>query len=284
MDVEAEDFLEEYYGDHEGWIDLPAKTTGGREQNWIPYYHLWDGTSDGAISRRIDAAIRDSENLYFSCAQFSERGRDERAFKPSWWLWADLDEVHPSAAMKLGLTPTMPWQSSKGRYQALWKLDRRVGSRDHDKLNQALSYALGADKGGWDLTQVLRVPGTLNFKYSGAPIIRLEHYTPEVKYDPKAVWRTVRKWAVPLADLPMGGQGGRVGVRKKMPGEVRAMLRVPPDRAVTGERSDVRWKIEKELVKADWGEDEIYDVLRKSAWDSWATIRTGERRLRDEIR
>jgi hypothetical protein len=51
----------------------------------------------------------------------------------------------------------------------LWECDDVVT----EELNQRLTYALGSDVSGWDLTQVLRVPGTLNYKYTPAPRVRL---------------------------------------------------------------------------------------------------------------
>jgi hypothetical protein len=37
------------------------------------------------------------------------------------------------------------------------------------------------------------------------------------------------------------------------------------------------------LAEAGWGEDEIYETVNASAWNKWAKVRTGERRLRREI-
>ena len=280
VDMDSEDFLEIVWGKRRGWVDLPAKVNG----NWIPYYTEWDGNGCGhSITRRIDSSLRDSEDLYFSVAQFEQHGRDERFFKPSRWLWADLDEVHPSTASKLGLTPTLAWESSAGRYQALWQLDRRVTAGDHDRLNQALSYALGADRGGWDLTQVLRLPGTRNFKYEDTPLIQLLWYHRDMVYDPRQVWAKVKGYATP-SDLSLGGQQG-VGPRKPMPQKVKAMLRVDPNRTVMpGERSGPLFQIERELIEAGWGEDDIYEVVKGTPWHKWAHRRDSEAKLREDIR
>jgi hypothetical protein len=50
-------------------------------------------------------------------------------------------------------------------------------------LNRRLAYAMGADLSGWDLTQLLRVPGTRNYKYPGAPLVELARLS-ENSYDP----------------------------------------------------------------------------------------------------
>src|SRR5215472_18281764 len=88
-EFDAEDFLEVVYGSREGWIDLPARVGN----YWVPFYTSWP--NEGAVTRRIDSSLRDREDLYYSVAQFAERGRAIQHVLPSRWLWADLDEVHP---------------------------------------------------------------------------------------------------------------------------------------------------------------------------------------------
>jgi hypothetical protein len=69
-----------------------------------------------------------------------------------------------------------------------------------------------------------------------------------------------------------------------MPAMVRALLRVGSGDVVEGERSSKLWQIECLLGEAGWGEDAIYGVVEGSAWNKWAGVATGERRLRAEIR
>jgi hypothetical protein len=58
---------------------------------------------------------------------------------------------------------------------------------------------------------------------------------------------------------------------------------VGSDQVVEGERSARLWELECLLAEAGWGEDDIYAVVEASAWNKWAKVRTGERRLRREI-
>ena len=55
--------------------------------------------------------------------------------------------------------------ASPGRYVALWRVDSPIS----DTLNKRMTYAVGADRAGWDCTQLLRCPGTINFKYLQCP-------------------------------------------------------------------------------------------------------------------
>ena len=95
-------------------------------------------------------------DVYFAPVNFRGPRRQENA-KAIDWVWADLDFVHPD---KLKIRPTIAWQSSPGRYQALWKLSELVPADDAAECGKRMAYAEGADKGGWDVTQVLRIPGT----------------------------------------------------------------------------------------------------------------------------
>src|SRR5262245_61213550 len=141
--MEAEDFLTWIWGeDDEGWVDLPAKVNG----YWIPCPREWPPYDESQLSLRIDRCLYDEEDLYFSVAKFSKRGRNIEDVLPMAWLWADLDEVNPTVATKLGLMPTVAVESSPGRYQAYWHLDRKYKPATIKRLNQALTYALGADK------------------------------------------------------------------------------------------------------------------------------------------
>ncbi len=50
-------------------------------------------------------------------------------------------------------------------------------------MNRRLALAMGGDRSGWDLTQLLRPPGTHNHKYPDAPLVVLREIT-GAAYDP----------------------------------------------------------------------------------------------------
>jgi hypothetical protein len=81
-------------------------------------------------------------------------------------LWLDMDAIDPR---NIDLTPTIAIESSPGRYVGLWELDDVMPQR----LNERLGEYFGDKQGGWDITQVLRVPGTVNYKYAALPRVRL---------------------------------------------------------------------------------------------------------------
>jgi hypothetical protein len=105
-------------------------------------------------------------NVYFCPHGLSVRRRKRTYAVMPTMLWADMDGADPR---ELRLPPTIALESSPGRYVGLWLTDNVVT----EQLNKRLAYSIGADKSGWDLTQVLRMPGTINYKYASRPRVQL---------------------------------------------------------------------------------------------------------------
>jgi RecA-family ATPase len=157
----SQSFLGAVWQNRQGYVFLPFKDL---ERRWHETSGIhYDGTSIPSVED-----IR--ADLYFCPVVFSRPQRKKEFAQPTNLLWADLDPVHPE---KCRLKPTIAWESSPGRYQALWFLSTDVTAEEAAALSKRIAYADGADKGGWDVTQVLRVPGTRNYKYDSAPPVKL---------------------------------------------------------------------------------------------------------------
>lgn len=268
------DFLSLVWGDRQGWVDIPSKAGG----HWITFSALWPEDKD-LIRRRIDGCLEDQEDVYFSVSQFGEEGRRIKDTMSSAWLWADLDRVGPDDCAALDLVPTVCWESSPWRYQALWHLDRRIKPEDLARVNKALSYAIGADKGGWDLTQVLRPVGTRNFKYPGGPEV-MEVYTDGPEYRVKDLWARLKDHIEPARPARKSLRRERGVSHTDIPARARALLAVPSERVVIGERSNKLWELNCLLAEAGMEEDEILELVAPSAWNKWPRSET---RLRADI-
>lgn len=103
------------------------------------------------------------KNLYFCPHGYRERSRKLGSEVLCNLAWADLDEASPHGLVP---EPTYAWETSPGRYSAIWKVDGLVPSA----LNQRITYHVKADKGGWQYGKVLKVPGTVNYKYPQKPL------------------------------------------------------------------------------------------------------------------
>jgi P4 family phage/plasmid primase-like protien len=78
--------------------------------------------------------------------------------------------------------PTAVVVSSPGREQLYWRLSMPVPPEVGENLNRRLAYAMEADTSGWDLSQLLRPPGTRNYKYEGTPTVEVEDLE-KIAYD-----------------------------------------------------------------------------------------------------
>jgi hypothetical protein len=117
----------------------------------------------------------------YSCAHLlTARRRIKTNAAPLMALYVDGDGAKVGDDIP---EPTAVVRSSPGREQFWWRLSRSVSPFEGERLNRRLAYAMGADRSGWDLTQLLRVPGTRNHKYPDAPLVELASLS-ETRYDP----------------------------------------------------------------------------------------------------
>ena len=129
---------------------------------------------------------REAENAEALCMRLSDKGREvyqcahlltaRRRVKASAAslsaCYVDGDGAKPPANMP---QPTAVVVSSQGREQYWWRLSRPVTPEEGEDVNWRLAYAMAADLSGWDLRQLVRVPGTRNRKYPHAPVVELAH-------------------------------------------------------------------------------------------------------------
>lgn len=162
MEERTKNLLSAVWGNRKGFVFLPYKEQPStwHETPGVPY--------DGTLPSLKEPNGRADQ--YFCPVVFSEAKRKKEYALPTNVLWADLDPIDPNTCR---LKPSIAWESSPGRYHALWFLTTEVPAEEAAALSKRIAYADGGDKGGWDLTQVLRIPGTHNYKYESAPEVKL---------------------------------------------------------------------------------------------------------------
>lgn len=113
-------------------------------------------------------------HVYFCPQLLKAKRRKKSDVSKCTVLWADLDTCNPQ---NLQVPASIVVQSSHGRWQAFWRMDSTLEPENAEALCLKIAYfhaAQGADRSGWDLTQLMRVPYTPNFKYGDlqtAPIV-----------------------------------------------------------------------------------------------------------------
>lgn len=252
-----------------------SRSNGRRAGNIGTGIHKGSGSDEGTVS---GDGTGNGIDLYWCPLVFSGPRRDIKLSQGGNVLYADLDPVDPRG---LEIRPTIAWESSPGRYQALWWIDRTLQPEEFERINKGLTYHVGADKSGWDLTQVLRIPGSWN------------HKTDPPKPG-KLLWQETHVFNtehIPLASGTRGPVQGRnvtlVGLlskyRKKFPTKVSQLLQYPDRRVTPGKRSEILWYIESELIKAKIPMEDIIQMVRLSAWNKYKGRRDEEKRLMTEI-
>jgi hypothetical protein len=211
------------------------------------------------------------EDIYFCPHGFTKRSRLAEHAAHSNLLWADLDAVDPRT---LDPKPTIAWETSSRRYAAIWKLDAEPSRGLRKRFNDAI----GADTGGWCLTKVLRVPGTLNLK----PERRVNGRAPEVKL----LWskgqtyklrdlrrqyggsdidhREASQPAININGLDWRKVLSKYGLKSQFASYVKYSVLV-------GKRSDVLWRLSQELREKGATPSETACVLwhSRAFQDKW---------------
>jgi RecA-family ATPase len=222
-------------------------------------------------------------DIYFCPTPFSKPQRLKDYVPRVNLLWSDIDEG------KSKIKPTILWESSPGRLQALWFLNSELTPERAEKLNQALTYYNGADKGGWDLTQVLRVPGTRNNKYESKPRVRIIQEDRELSYNHRRIAKRIGftgkgKVEPNESEAPDSGlvfERVLSKYRRKITPKVKQLLlqkHVSP-----GKRSEMLWYIEHKLNEAGLSIPEIICLIRHSSWNKFRGRRDEDKRLIAEV-
>lgn len=160
---EIAEFFKEIYDGLDGWAVL-AHFPGGKFG------------AEGGLNREVWFRASDAEGMatwsrqhadwdvYFSPFTYREKKRRKATVLGTRAVYADLDDCQPG---KLRLEPTLLWETSPKRHHALWLMTDHMTPEEAQELAHGVAVAHrgdGCDQGGWDISQLLRVPGTSHNK------------------------------------------------------------------------------------------------------------------------
>lgn len=272
--------LKAIWGSRSGYVFVPRrKVSGSGKSKWdegkaYKYPEEWD-----AIKSRINESARDGWDTYWCPLVFDKPVRKKDAVLPEQdLLWADLDYVNP---VELGLKPSVAWKSSNDRYQALWLLDSMHDIDIVERVNKDLTYKIGADKGGWDVGQVLRVPATPNYKYDPPQKGELlwaetrrfdlgriaEVVTPEITTKPETTTDTLENLLAPWS----------------IPERIKDLIMADPLEVEVGDRSDRLWEIETSLLEAGVPILDVVDIVSICPWNKFKGRKNEREQIYNEI-
>lgn len=175
---EQRQFLEAVFGQETGYLfvstnDRSLKATDSNARAWRDRGFVYP-LQLADILAYIENQDKRGLDVYVAAQLYkSGAARQKQAVKVCPSAWSDLDTASPFGVQP---EPSVILETSPGRYHGFWRAERPLEPYAAEQLSRRIAYAYhrdGADLGGWDLTQVLRVPGTTNKKYPGQPVVRL---------------------------------------------------------------------------------------------------------------
>lgn len=239
----------------------------GPDNYWQDTYFTRDALDD--IPRFLEQHAE--KDLYFGLLGLKDKSRKTESVVPSKILFADIDGVPESEFEKF--PPTILIQSSPGRFVGIWKTTFNYT----EELNKRLTYEFGFDKGGWDPGQVLRIPGTKNYKYTARPEVRL-------MYDDGEIYSFEKfNEIIPERHQIIHGNDFDEIYHKYAHGfstELIQMLTAKSD--FSGDRSKVFWKLINLLLDHGVTREDIFTLTKNSVYNKF-TGRSGDERLNREI-
>jgi hypothetical protein len=142
------------------------------------HFYSWPDQKDETADFVEKAGYRG--NVWFGINLLTKTERVKEACQFDNLVWCDLDACDPA---KVEPVPSVLIQSSPGRYQAIWRLEKDVPPELAEDYSKRIAYRYKQEGGdyphGWQLTQLIRAPFTYNHKYrhegAAPPQVRLIH-------------------------------------------------------------------------------------------------------------
>jgi hypothetical protein len=262
------------------WINRREQAQGKSGFHSVAFE--WPRERDEIIEHMLK---HQNEDLYWCPVIFSGPHRQEGLANEEYALWADLDEADPHR-IDQRWRPSVAWETSPGRYQGLWLLkdpeaEDLYGAARQAGENRLMTHMLGADPSGWDITQLLRVPGWANHKP--------DYSAPGQRPQGKLLWSDGPRYeAVDFNDLPPLPKGFHTvefdeGLQQEvndvdrhelarrigpmLPRRAQTLLKA---KSVNGDdRSKTLWYLVQCLAEADCTVAEIIAMVRPTVWNKF---------------
>jgi hypothetical protein len=214
---------------HSGYVALASRDSGEFKQKMF----AWP-----AQKEEVQKFLDDHRDLHFSPQVFSQPSRSRQSMQEVSCILADLDDTPPQI---LPVPPSAYWETSPGRWQAVWQLDRPLPVEEAVELSRSVSYRFMADMGGWGPEHTLRVPDSWNAKRActAGPLHRREPVSPEALKDAPSVYDD-------LCSV------------YNIPANVQEMWRKDPPQ---GKRSEFRFSLEHELKHLGVSKDAVFVLV-----------------------
>lgn len=201
--------------------------------------------------------LSDDLDWYWTPGVSTGTSRRAKQYPEQRALWVDCDDSYDDKLL-MALKPSFLWETSPGHKQAIWLMREPVAASEYhrDGLMGMITQAVGADKSGVDISQLLRVPGTYHHKsktFKGK-ILR---------------------------------NAGTVHTRQQLMTRVARGLGFSPAIASElaaddpyGDRSKLLWKFGRRAAELGLPEDLAFKLIKATKWNKW---KNDPERLKEDI-
>ena len=165
---QAQGLWDHIYADERGILAISYKKPDSSPDFQTEYFEYPNQAQDAA--KRVITLSESGHDVWHCAHLLAGRRRVKENATAVAALYVDGDGAQVPDHLP---QPTAVVRSSPGREQLYWRLSIPVPPEVGENLNRRLAYAMGADKSGWDLTQLLRPPGSRNYKYAEAPAVEV---------------------------------------------------------------------------------------------------------------
>lgn len=223
--------------------------------------HAITGDRLPKIAAILEAHPPERYDIYFCPNAFGEPHRRTSLAVPSRFAWCDIDDADPDA---YDPQPNILWETSPSRFQAIWIWQDELPANVAQQMSRNIWAKDGGDKGGWSITKMLRLPGTINHKPEyQSPIVTLQVYDQRPQRLPRSI----------LSGTPesISGSFSKIDIENRNPVKVMRRFRramglkagtlMTAKRVTRGDRSGAVYLIVLGMIKAGAEDSDIAAVL-----------------------
>lgn len=253
--------------------DADAYTFIGTRQGERWRDHPIKGDREAQIAAILTAHPADRFNLYFCPNAFAQPQRKTIHALPSRYAWCDIDDADPAG---YDPEPNILWETSPGRFQGLWLWRKSADGHIAEQYSRNIWVKDGGDKGGWSITKMLRLPGSVNHKPAYAkPVVTLRAYDSRPQRLPASI-RTVITSSTPRARptvAPLDGDAVAIMRRYRRCMGLAAGTLMTAKRVMRDDCSGAVFHIAVKMIECGASDDEIACVLLANPYfiDKWGT-------------
>lgn len=240
--------------------DEPAYTFIGTRLGHEWQDHPIKGNSSKQIQEILTAYPPKKYDIYFCPNAFRKPIRRKQYALPTRYGWCDIENADVNGYKP---APNVLWRTSPGRYQGLWIWGDEAPGEIAEQYSRNIVYKDGGDSGGWSVTKMLRLPGTINHKpHYNTPYVKLLSFNCDPQRLPLRLSKYTLTRAIDHVQINLNGIDATQVIRKYRSAiGLQARTLVTCDRMTYPDRSGAIYMIVSAFIKAGATDSQIAAVL-----------------------